>query len=67
MDGMGYILPETNITPENGGSLQKEIPIGTYWKPPFLGSGRIAATSHDQKPQKVAFWKGKGTPYVREI
>ena len=25
------------------------------------------ATSHDLGPQKVAFWKGNGTPYFREI
>ena len=30
-------------------------------------TGQIIATSHDQNTQKVAVWKGNGTPYFREI
>ena len=26
-------------------------------------SGQIIATTHDLRPQKVAFWKGNGTPF----
>ena len=32
-------------------------------RPGFHETGQIIATS----PQKVAFWKGNGTPYFREI
>ena len=30
----------------------------------IIKSGQIIATSHDLGPQKVAFWKGNGTPAI---
>ncbi len=44
------------------GSMDQHL---TYRK--SMKSGQIRATSHDLGPQKVAFWKGNGTPYFREI
>ncbi len=39
------------------------------WFPPLTDyvSSEIIATSHDLSPQEVAFWKGNGTRYFKEI
>ena len=53
---------------------QRSRPTSGRKKPSYVScqsthpfwSNKIA-TSHDQKPQNVTFWKGNGTPYFREI
>ena len=49
-------------------NLEFKLHFLNYWAYNYNGkvSGQIfKAASHDKKPQKVAFWKGNGTPYFR--
>ena len=42
-----YTLPENSITPENGGPLEKEIPIEN---PPFLGDMLVLGSVYQHPP-----------------